>query len=91
MTLYLLYIFVVKLLQEIISTLQGRGFNTGVILLDLQKLRDMKWMELWKQVAEKELVTMQHTSLADQVINCSVAKWSKALAYGSPCLSPPTQ
>lgn len=47
---------------------QGRGFNTGVILLDLQKLRNMNWMQLWRMIAEKELVSMLSTQLADQVI-----------------------
>ena len=47
--------------------IQGRGFNTGVILLDLYKLRQTKWMSLWRLVAEKELMNMLSTSLADQV------------------------
>ena len=46
----------------------GRGFNTGVILMDLKKLRlDWHWSTLWRQVAEKELITMFLTALADQV------------------------
>lgn len=46
---------------------QGRGFNTGVILLDLQKLRDLKWMQMWLLTAEKELMSQFSTALADQV------------------------
>ena len=49
------------------TLIQGRGFNTGVILLDLYKLRQTKWMSLWRLVAEKELMNMLSTSLADQV------------------------
>ena len=46
----------------------GRGFNTGVILMNLRKLRlDWHWSTLWRQVAEKELITMFLTALADQV------------------------
>ena len=46
----------------------GRGFNTGVILMSLKKLRlDWHWSTLWRQVAEKELITMFLTALADQV------------------------
>lgn len=47
--------------------MQGRGFNTGVILMNLRVLREMNWMEMWKKIAEKELETMQYTQLADQV------------------------
>jgi len=47
--------------------IQGRGFNTGVILLDLYKLRQTKWTSLWRLTAEKELMNMLSTSLADQV------------------------
>lgn len=50
-----------------VSSIQGRGFNTGVILLDLEKLRDIGWMDMWKKIAEEELQTMLYTSLADQV------------------------
>lgn len=47
--------------------MQGRGFNTGVILMNLRVLREMNWMEMWKKIAVKELETMQYTQLADQV------------------------
>ena len=46
---------------------QGRGFNTGVILLDLNKLRQMNWIQTWRLITEKELMTMLSTALADQV------------------------
>ena len=36
-------------------------------LLDLEKLRDIGWMDMWKKIAEEELQTMLYTSLADQV------------------------
>ncbi|KAL8614332.1 hypothetical protein ACOMHN_007670 [Nucella lapillus] len=45
----------------------GRGFNTGVILLDLKMLRELSWMQMWRLVAEKELMSMLSVSLADQV------------------------
>ena len=46
---------------------QGRGFNTGVMLLDLDKLRELNWMSIWRLTAERELSTYLATSLADQV------------------------
>ncbi|KAL3842467.1 hypothetical protein ACJMK2_020489 [Sinanodonta woodiana] len=63
----------------------GRGFNTGVILLDLRKLREFNWMEMWKLVAEKELMTMFSTALADQDIFNAVIKQHPHLVYHLPC------
>ena len=36
----------------------GRGFNTGVILMDLEKLRAINWAQTWRLVAEKDLVSI---------------------------------
>ncbi|EPY72728.1 like-glycosyltransferase [Camelus ferus] len=47
----------------------GRGYNTGVILLLLDKLRKMKWEQMWRLTAERELMGMLSTSLADQALN----------------------
>ncbi|KAL5007500.1 hypothetical protein ScPMuIL_016306 [Solemya velum] len=63
----------------------GRGFNTGVILLDLVMLREMNWMKTWKLIAEKELMTMYATSLADQDIFNAVFKQHPYIVYHLPC------
>ncbi|CAH1786754.1 unnamed protein product [Owenia fusiformis] len=65
----------------------GRGFNTGVILLDLKKLRHMtpSWSHTWRLVAEKELMTMLSTGLADQDIFNAVLKSNPHLVYKLPC------
>lgn len=63
----------------------GRGFNTGVILMDLQKLRNVNWMQLWRMIAEKELVSMFSTQLADQDIFNAVLKQNPHLIYHLPC------
>ena len=52
-------------------TFQGRGFNTGVMLQDLKEMRNMKWNEIWKKVAQETLPEFGSTSLADQV-RCTV-------------------
>lgn len=39
----------------------------GVILLHLQRLRSLGWEQMWRLTAEKELMNMLSTSLADQV------------------------
>ena len=38
-----------------------------MILLDLKMLRELSWMQMWRLIAEKELMTMLSVSLADQV------------------------
>jgi hypothetical protein len=43
----------------------------GVILLLLDKLRKMKWEQMWRLTAERELMGMLSTSLADQVSSLS--------------------
>ena len=63
----------------------GRGFNTGVILMDLAKLRSRNWSQLWRLVAEKDLVTMYGTSLADQDIFNGVLKQHPYLLHRLPC------
>lgn len=63
----------------------GRGFNTGVILLQLQKLRERNWMQMWRLIAEKELISMWFTSLADQDIFNAMLKQHTDLLYRLPC------
>ena len=63
----------------------GRGFNTGVILMDLVKLRAKNWSQLWRLVAEKDLVTMYGTSLADQDIFNGLLKQHPSLLHRLPC------
>ena len=47
----------------------GHGFNTGVILTDLERLAEVDWSRMWRLAAEKELVTLFSTQLADQGFN----------------------
>lgn len=63
----------------------GRGFNTGVMLLKLDELRNFDWNHLWRQITEKELLSMLSTSLADQDIFNAVIKSNPNLAYKLPC------
>lgn len=63
----------------------GRGFNTGVMLLKLRKLREFNWSTIWKMIAEKELLSMLSTSLADQDIFNAVIKQYPYLIYNLPC------
>ncbi|RXM32975.1 Glycosyltransferase-like protein LARGE1 [Acipenser ruthenus] len=63
----------------------GRGFNTGVILLLLDRLRKLKWEQMWRLTAERELMSMLSTSLADQDIFNAVFKQNPFLVYQLPC------
>ncbi|XP_065492398.1 xylosyl- and glucuronyltransferase LARGE2 isoform X2 [Caloenas nicobarica] len=63
----------------------GRGFNTGVILLLLDRLRRLGWEQMWRLTAERELMSMLSTSLADQDIFNAVIKQDPALVYRLPC------
>ncbi|XP_010142149.1 PREDICTED: glycosyltransferase-like protein LARGE2 [Buceros rhinoceros silvestris] len=67
----------------------GRGFNTGVILLMLDRLRHLGWEQMWRGMwrltAERELMSMLSTSLADQDIFNAVIKQDPALVYRLPC------
>ncbi len=50
----------------------GRGFNTGVLLIDLQCLRHREWTSLWRNTTKAILASrnVTHLALADQVPIC---------------------
>ncbi|OXA53187.1 LARGE xylosyl- and glucuronyltransferase 2 [Folsomia candida] len=63
----------------------GRGYNTGVILMSLSKLRKMNWPHLWRMIAERDLETMLSTSLADQDIFNAVITQNPHILFEIPC------
>ncbi|KAF3686177.1 LARGE xylosyl- and glucuronyltransferase 2 [Channa argus] len=63
----------------------GRGFNTGVILLYLERLRRISWEQMWRLTAERELMSMLSTSLADQDIFNAFIKQNPDLVHQLPC------
>lgn len=60
-------------------------FNTGVIAMDLKKLRSLNWSQLWLLTAEKDLVSHYFTSLADQDVFNAVLFQEPYLVYRLPC------
>ncbi|XP_012500658.1 PREDICTED: glycosyltransferase-like protein LARGE2 [Propithecus coquereli] len=64
----------------------GRGFNTGVILLQLDRLRRAGWEQMWRLTASRELLTLPATSLADQDIFNAVIKEHPGLVQPLPCI-----
>lgn len=60
-------------------------YNTGVILLELKRLRELGWGQLWRLIAEKDLMTHYTTSLADQDIFNAIIKQHPYLVFNLPC------
>ncbi|XP_065158374.1 xylosyl- and glucuronyltransferase LARGE2s-like [Atheta coriaria] len=63
----------------------GKGFNTGVILYRLDKLRLIAWDKLWNRVAKKAAMLYGATSLGDQDIMNTVLKQYPNLLHEVPC------
>lgn len=57
----------------------GRGYNTGVMLLDLKKIRALtNWTTLWHDAVNENIDRLKVTTLADQdVINAIIKKIPK--------------
>ncbi|KAF7987633.1 hypothetical protein HCN44_003496 [Aphidius gifuensis] len=52
----------------------GRGFNTGVMLMNLKKLREFNFNKIWTRITKQVLMEVHETVLADQDIMNSVIK-----------------
>ncbi|VDM31373.1 unnamed protein product [Hydatigera taeniaeformis] len=63
----------------------GRGYNTGVVLMDLQKMRKVGWNWHWRNVAQKLLKNASHTSLADQDIVNAALYFNSTRVHRLPC------
>ncbi|XP_063384625.1 xylosyl- and glucuronyltransferase LARGE2s-like isoform X2 [Cydia fagiglandana] len=64
----------------------GRGYNTGVMLLDLHKIRTVTdWTTLWHNAINDNIDRLKTTALADQdVINAMIKKTPK-IVYNISC------
>ncbi|VDO92043.1 unnamed protein product [Soboliphyme baturini] len=60
---------------------KGRGFNTGIVLMHLEKLRVLSWTSLYTRVAEENLKFFNFTHLADQVSTLNIVSFSLTLCY----------
>ncbi|XP_023245616.1 LARGE xylosyl- and glucuronyltransferase 2 isoform X2 [Copidosoma floridanum] len=63
----------------------GRGFNSGVILMDLKRMRANRFSQLWKSTASTVLKEISETSLADQDIINAVIKSNPKFVYTIDC------
>ena len=63
----------------------GRGFNTGVMLMDLEAMRRNDWSNLWRETAKLTLPDHKYTSLADQDIINTVIKYHPHIVWRLSC------
>nr|XP_008192494.1 PREDICTED: glycosyltransferase-like protein LARGE2 [Tribolium castaneum] len=63
----------------------GRGFNSGVLLYNLERLRRLDWPSLWPSVAKKVAIIYGSTRLGDQDIINAVLLQHTDLLYQVPC------
>ena len=68
-----------------IFTLFLLRYNTGVMLVRLDILRQKGWSQLWRLAAEQYLTTLLSTQLADQDIINAVIKNHPDIVYNVPC------
>ncbi|CAH8514291.1 unnamed protein product [Schistosoma rodhaini] len=63
----------------------GPGFNTGVMLLDLVRLREFHWSEHWYKTTKSALQHIPYSMLADQdIINAALVE-IPSIIYQLPC------
>lgn len=63
----------------------GRGFNTGVMLYHLERMRSIQWDKLWIDIAKRTAIIYGATRLGDQDIINAVIKQNPHLIYRVPC------
>lgn len=63
----------------------GRGFNTGVMLMHLRRLRDGKFARSWESVTKRVLGYIPETSLADQDVINAVINEQSWIVYKIEC------
>ncbi|CAG5079121.1 Similar to Large1: LARGE xylosyl- and glucuronyltransferase 1 (Mus musculus) [Cotesia congregata] len=63
----------------------GRGFNTGVMLMNLKALRETKFSDLWINTTQYVIKELYETSLADQDIINAVIKNNPSMVYVLDC------
>ncbi|KAJ8676641.1 hypothetical protein QAD02_012428 [Eretmocerus hayati] len=63
-----------------------KGFNTGIMLMDLQLLREKNFKHIWKSITVRVLKDISKTSLADQDVINAVIKYNSELLFEVDCL-----
>ncbi|XP_047027691.1 xylosyl- and glucuronyltransferase LARGE2s-like [Helicoverpa zea] len=64
----------------------GRGYNTGVMLLDLKKIRTTTdWTRLWHDAVRDNIGRLKQTTLADQDVINAIIKSQPRFVYNMSC------
>lgn len=63
----------------------GRGYNTGLMLMDARKLREAGWDAIWRAELKEPLARLGRTELGDQDVMNTVAVARPGLFYELPC------
>ncbi|CAH2055874.1 unnamed protein product, partial [Iphiclides podalirius] len=64
----------------------GRGYNTGVMLLDLAKIRSrVDWGSLWRSAVSQNIERLKQTTLADQDVINALIKDNPTFVYNMSC------
>ncbi|CAK1542703.1 unnamed protein product [Leptosia nina] len=64
----------------------GRGYNTGVMLLDLHKLRTITdWTFVWHDTINENLAQLKQTTLADQDVINAIIKKNPSFVFNISC------
>lgn len=61
-------------------------YNTGMMLLNLEVLKQIDWPELWKGITKRDTLIYGSTRLADQDIINAILKENRHLVYEVPCV-----
>ena len=64
---------------------ENHGYNSGVMLMDLKKLRELHWYMFWKAEVSPNLLRYHSLGLADQDVINSVAYEYPDMFYEIPC------
>lgn len=70
---------------DIVWPARGRGINSGVMLLHLQRMRSINWPQVWTPLTKQQLAISMRTGLADQDIFNLVHVHHPELVYLLPC------
>lgn len=71
--------------RDVVWPANGRGINTGVLLLDLAKMRAHDWRRRWTELTRRRLAHVAYTGLADQDVFNLVLTVEPQLLYPLPC------
>lgn len=61
------------------------SFNSGVLLYDLKKLKDLNWPKFWSDIAKRVIGAYGSTHLGDQDIINAVINEHPDIHYQVPC------